>query len=545
MVLTHQARSHASPDDGFPTVQLFLLAICRVAEPIALTSIFPYSWVMVKDFHIGSENDSSFYAGILISAFSLAEALTGMFWGSLADRLGRKPILLSGCCGTMLSLFIVGLAPNFWVALAGRALGGALNGNIGVIQTMVGELVKRPEHEPRAYAVMPFVWSIGTIIGPAIGGLLARPADGYPSLFPRDGLFGRFPYLLPNLVCSFLLLLSILGSWLFLQETHPDMQPDRDEFFMPTSINQLLLATSGTTANGEVDLRADSYGTFHHVSSYEEKWEGEGDETLAFWEKSVKPKVFTWHVTMLIIALAIFTYHSMTYDHLLPIFLQDDNKRSASPSSLFDIPGTVGMIMSTDGIIALVIQTVIFPALAHWLGVWRLFVVVTILHPISYFMVPFLAFLPQNLIFFGIYACMVVRNILSIVAFPVLLILIKQACPSDSVMGKINGLAASAGAASRTVASPIAGLLYGAGTDIGCTAVAWWGSSLVALLGVLQLWFMQQKRHSLEIVESATCYRPPASEQPPNEIINIIVTDTDGNVIPEPLPNAPLLGVRT
>lgn len=134
---------------------------------------------------MASGNDASFYAGILISAFSLAEALTGMFWGSLSDRLGRKPILLSGCFGTMISLLLVGLAPNFWVALVGRALGGALNGNIGVIQTIVGELVKRPEHErksianfgykpraeistcaARAYAVMPFVWSIGTIIGP-------------------------------------------------------------------------------------------------------------------------------------------------------------------------------------------------------------------------------------------------------------------------------------------------------------------------------------------------------------------------------------------
>ncbi|KAJ5552945.1 hypothetical protein N7494_002323 [Penicillium frequentans] len=553
MVLTHQARSHPSLDDGFPTVQLFLLAICRVAEPIALTSIFPYSWVMVKDFHVGNGNDSSFYAGILISAFSLAEALTGMFWGSLADRLGRKPILLSGCCGTMLSLFIVGLAPNFWVALAGRALGGALNGNIGVIQTMVGELVKRPEHEPRAYAIMPFVWSIGTIIGPAIGGLLARPADNYPSLFPQDGLFGRFPYLLPNLVCSFLLLLSIIGSWLFLQETHPDMQPDRDEHFEPISVDQPLLATLGATANGEVDLRADSYGTFNQISSYEEKdWEVQGDEDFPYGEKSAKPKAFTWRVTMLIIALAIFTYHSMTYDHLLPIFLQDDNKRSALPSSLFDIPGgiglstqTVGMIMSTDGIIALVIQTVIFPALAHWLGVWRLFVVVTILHPISYFMVPFLAFLPQNSVFYGIYACMIVRNILSIVAFPVLLILIKQACPSDSVMGRINGLAASAGAASRTIASPIAGLLYGAGTEVGCTAVAWWGSSLVALLGVLQLWFIQQKRQSFDTVESATSYVPPASEQPLHETVHIIVTDTNGNVTPESSPTFPLLGTRS
>lgn len=91
--------------------------------------------------------NASFYAGILISAFSLAEALTGMFWGALSDRLGRKPILLSGCLGTMVSLIMVGTASNFWVALAGRALGGALNGNIGVIQTMVGELVKQPDHE--------------------------------------------------------------------------------------------------------------------------------------------------------------------------------------------------------------------------------------------------------------------------------------------------------------------------------------------------------------------------------------------------------------
>jgi len=146
MVLTHQERPPPS-DDKFPTTQLLLLAICRVAEPIALTSIFPYSWVMVKDFQIADSHDASLYAGILISAFSLAEALTGMFWGGLSDRIGRKPVLLSGCFGTMLSLLMVGFSTNFWVALFGRALGGALNGNIGVIQTMVGELVKRPEHE--------------------------------------------------------------------------------------------------------------------------------------------------------------------------------------------------------------------------------------------------------------------------------------------------------------------------------------------------------------------------------------------------------------
>ena len=105
---------------------------------------------MVKSFHIGQEKDASFYAGVLISSFALSESLTGMYWGSLSDRVGRKPILLLGCAGTMLSMLMMGFATSFWVALLARSLGGLLNGNIGIIQTMVGELVKKPEHERKA-----------------------------------------------------------------------------------------------------------------------------------------------------------------------------------------------------------------------------------------------------------------------------------------------------------------------------------------------------------------------------------------------------------
>jgi hypothetical protein len=57
---------------------------------------------------------------------------------------------------------------------------------------------------------VPFVWSVGTIVGPMIGGLFADPHISYPHIFPQGCLFERFPYLLPNLICAALLLVSIL-----------------------------------------------------------------------------------------------------------------------------------------------------------------------------------------------------------------------------------------------------------------------------------------------------------------------------------------------
>jgi len=53
-------------------------ALVRVSEPIAITSILPYAWQLVRDFHFGDRANASFYAGILVSAFNLAEALSGV-----------------------------------------------------------------------------------------------------------------------------------------------------------------------------------------------------------------------------------------------------------------------------------------------------------------------------------------------------------------------------------------------------------------------------------------------------------------------------------
>ncbi|KGQ01877.1 hypothetical protein PAAG_11265 [Paracoccidioides lutzii Pb01] len=538
------ANNRESPDESFPTIQLFILvAICRLAEPIALTSIFPYAWIMVKDFHMGEEKNASLYSGILISAFALAESLTGIYWGGLSDRVGRKPVLLFGCVGTMLSLLIVGFSTSFWVALLGRVVGGVLNGNIGVVQTMVGELVKKPEHEPRAYAVMPFVWSIGTIIGPAIGGYFARPADSFPSVFSPTGIFGTLPYLLPNLICSTLQLISIFAGYFFLGETHPDLRRGGEAVRHTDDEGELgaslaAVAIGASTAHGSADLRATSYGTFNDVELHkDEEWDVESNGKAFESCAHDQAKVFTYRVTMLVIALGIFTYHSMTYDHLLPIFLQDKGTGTANTTakSIFNIPSglglsvqAVGLIMAVNGVIALLIQAIVFPLLAEWLDVWKLFVLVTVLHPVAYFIVPFLAFLPRNLFFTGIYTCLTIRNFFSILDYPVLLILIKQTCPSHSVLGKINGLAASAGAACRTLAPPIAGYLYSIGSKVGFTGLAWWASAIVAAVGACQLYFIQEKKRTPLTVSPTDISLHPrhtAEEEPLANDVHVTVHD--------------------
>ncbi|KAF8630252.1 hypothetical protein AX15_003029 [Amanita polypyramis BW_CC] len=156
------------------------------------------------------------------SIFFLTQACTVLHWSRVSDLVGRKPVILTGLFGLSISMYCFGLSTTFWGLVLSRSLNGALNGNIGVIKSMMAELTDETNIS-RAYAYMPIAWSTGGTIGPIIGGSLSRPAERFPSLFGNNEFLKKYPYFLPCAVPASFSLLAWLVTFLFLKETvkHP------------------------------------------------------------------------------------------------------------------------------------------------------------------------------------------------------------------------------------------------------------------------------------------------------------------------------------
>ena len=123
--------------------QLVILALARFAEPLIQTSVRSYLFYQLRSFDKTLPDSAiASQAGIMQASFNAAQLCTAILWGSFSDRNGRKPVLLIGLLGTAISCVGFGLSTTFWQAITFRIIGGALNGNIGVMRTMVGEIIK-------------------------------------------------------------------------------------------------------------------------------------------------------------------------------------------------------------------------------------------------------------------------------------------------------------------------------------------------------------------------------------------------------------------
>ncbi|ETN41435.1 uncharacterized protein HMPREF1541_03371 [Cyphellophora europaea CBS 101466] len=509
--------STAVEEDKFPWQQLAVLALCRLAEPIAFTSITAYNYLYVQDVRHTEEN-AAFYAGLLVSGFALAEASTAMLWGTISDKYGRKPIVLSGLAGVALSSLIFGVATNYWVALAARVVGGLLNGNVAVMQTMVAEMVKNPKHEPRAYSMIPFMWFFGSIIGSSMGGLLARPADTWGAF--KDTIFDEYPYLLPNLVAAAYIVIAIVVGIIWLKETNiyamastktshgsadertplirePESAPPTEGEEQKTVARRRSMAsiqpvTTGTT----VDLRRLSNLTTAssvkpRLSAHDIRGSALED---SFLDDAPPAQGYNRWMILFILQLILMSYHSMAFGSLMPIFLLDEPSPGISDTAL-DLHGglgytlrDVGAFMSINGIVAIFVQGVLFAPVVEWLGVWKTFVLLTVLAPLAYVFPPFLTMIPHAQAPIGIYANLILQNFLLIIIYPCLLILLKDATPTMAMLGQVNGLAMAACSGARTIAPPLVGFIYG---SVG-SAAGWWSIGAAAIIAGALIPFMKR-----------------------------------------------------
>ncbi|GAP82477.1 putative tetracycline resistance protein TCR1 [Rosellinia necatrix] len=506
----------------FPMRQMLVLSICRICEPIAFMGIFPYVYFMIEDFHVTEDpRRISFYAGMVTSAFTFAEFSTGLLWGRLSDRIGRKPVILTGLMGTALSVLVFGFAPNLTVALLARAIGGFLNGNMGVLQSTIAELVTSEDHKPRAYTILPIVWCLGSIVGPMIGGALARPCISYPSLFSPGTIWDRYPYLLPNLFSAFVVLIGVVNGFLFLEETHSKKKMKRDR---GVELGHWILSkVTGFRKCGEPrdekskladredeiqplldhDEQLPTYRTHENTPTNSPRLRTTPAPAITRDPLDLSrsgeamgvgiTRTFTRPVVLNIISFGILAFHTMAFDQLLPVFLATAPPKHKVEMSLpfkfvdgFNLDSkTVGIILSLQGAYQMLVNVFLAPRVLKHFGPWRAFRFIAVAYFLLYVVTPYLVLLPPAYRMPGLAIVLVWRCTFVTIIYPSNAILTANLSPSPLALGTINGVAASTASLCRAFGPTISGILYSVGLESGYSGLAWWSSALVAIGGAV------------------------------------------------------------
>lgn len=232
-------------------------------------------------------------------------------WGTFSDYIGRKPIIICGLTCTMVLSIILGMSQTLWMVLASRAMIGLMNGNVGIIRTMVAEIVPERELQPRAFSIMPLVWTIGSIFGPAFGGALARPAEKHPGLFGDSTFLRKFPFALPNLAAACFFIVGIVTGVLFLEET---LVTQKGRYDPGLALGRVLTKPCTRQRKRQAELK------------------GTDEERTALLSgrlnRKTKPvarprwsEVFTVQSCLVLVAYTLMSGVSMAFDSVFPVFL--------------------------------------------------------------------------------------------------------------------------------------------------------------------------------------------------------------------------------
>ncbi|KAA1467086.1 MFS general substrate transporter [Dentipellis sp. KUC8613] len=345
------SREAARTRTPLPKLQLSLLIFLQMADPITSQCIFPFVNQLIRDLDIthGDEEKVGYYAGLIEALFYVAQAITVLQWSRLSDYVGRKPIVIVGLSGIMISMVCFGLSRSYAMLMVSRCICGALNGNVGLIKSLVAEITDETNLS-RAIPLMTVAWAVGSTIGPLIGGLLARPAQRFPKLFSQP-FWTTYPYFLPCAAVAGYVLLLLIAIVLFMKEpVHKD--PPVSEADIAQSVPVAELAEGATIEHDEAifPLQAPKPTNEHPLPLRE---------------------VLTGRVILAISNYATLGLLDVALFALFPLFM-------STPITLGGLgvsPATIGLCLGAFGLSNGLLQMLVYSRIVEAWGPKRLFVV--------------------------------------------------------------------------------------------------------------------------------------------------------------------------
>jgi DHA1 family multidrug resistance protein-like MFS transporter len=160
------------------------LYIMFVAELVVMTGfsfVTPFIPLYVQQIGNFSQNQAAFWSGISISCVGIGLFVSAPIWGILADRMGRKPMVLRSMLGGAVIIALEGLAPNIYIFIGLRIIQGLLTGTIAAASALVTSSSPRDKTGFALGLLMVAVYC-GNTVGPSIGGFLAH-IFGYRNTF--------------------------------------------------------------------------------------------------------------------------------------------------------------------------------------------------------------------------------------------------------------------------------------------------------------------------------------------------------------------------